>query len=73
MNIGVPTTSVSMSLGWATATHPASPGDPPRPADRSGWGSYEITAFALGPGVCQILCVLFKSEVSISPNPVKLL
>ena len=36
----------SVSPGWATAT---SPGDPPRPADRSSPGFCQITAFALGP------------------------
>ena len=34
----------------ATAA-PTSPGDPPRPAARSGPGCYGVTAFALGPGV----------------------
>ena len=52
---------------------PASPGDPPRPAGRSGPGSYQITVFALGPSVCEILCALFKTEVSISPNPAEFL
>ena len=50
-----------------------STGDPPRLAGRSGPGFYQITAFALGPGMSEILCVLFKSKVSISPNPVELL
>ena len=44
---------------------PASPGDSLRPAVRSGPGSYQIIAIALGPGVCGILCTPFKSEVSI--------
>ena len=35
--------------------------------------SCQITAFALGPGVHEILCVTFKSEVSITPSPVGLL
>ena len=47
--------------------------DSPRPAGRSDPGSYQITAFALGPSACWILCVPFKSEVSISPSPVELL
>ena len=37
--------------------------------------SYQITALALGPRVCEILYVSFKSEVSISPSlvgPLKL-
>ena len=33
---------------------------------RSGPGSYQITTFALGPGMHQILCASFKSEVCIS-------
>ena len=44
-------------------------GDSPRQIDRSGLGSYQITAFALGPGPHKILCALVKSEVSISPSP----
>ena len=52
---------------------PASPVDPPILAGRSGPSSYQITAFALGPGVCVILCAPFKSEVSISPSPLELL
>jgi len=50
-----------------------SAGDSPRPAGRSGPGSYQITTFALGPGVCEVLWVLFMSEVSISASPVGLL
>ena len=38
-----------------------------------GPGSYQITALALGPRVCEILYVSFKSEVSISPSLVGLL
>ena len=68
--------NMSASSGWAAARcplhlHPASPGH--SPAGGSGPGSYEITALALGPGACEILCVPFKSEVSISPSPVGLL
>ena len=29
-------------------------------------GSFQITASALGPGACEILCAPFKSGVSIS-------
>ena len=55
-------------------SHPtATPGDSPRPAGRSGLGSYHITAFTLSPGACESLCVQFKSEVSISLSPVGLL
>lgn len=38
----------------------------------SGPGSYQIIAFGLGPGAHEILCVPFKSEVFVSPNPVEL-
>ena len=48
---------------------PASPGDSPRSAGRFDPGSYQITASALGPRVCEILCVAFRSGVSISPSP----
>ena len=46
---------------------PASTGDAPREAGGSGSSSYQISAFALGPDVCEILCVPFKSDGSISP------
>ena len=36
-------------------------------------GSFQITASALGPGAHEILFVLFKSEVSISQDPLGLL
>ena len=36
----------------------APPGDSPRPAGRCSPGSYQITAFALGPSAHEILCVL---------------
>ena len=38
--------------------------DLPRPACRSGPGSYEVTAFALGPGTHETLCVSSKSGLS---------
>ena len=65
----------SVSSWWAAARcplyrHPASPGHSPGPAGGSGPGSHDITALALGPGACEILCVPFKSEVSLSPSPV---
>lgn len=41
--------------------------DAPRQEGGSGSGSYQISAFALGPEVCEILCVPFKSDGSISP------
>ena len=44
----------------------ASAADSPRPAGRSDPGSYQITAFVLDPRTCEIVCVPFKSEVSIS-------
>ena len=52
---------------------PASLEDHPRPAGRQGPGFYQITAFALGPGACEILCIPFRSEVSIVPSPAELL
>ena len=70
-----PSTSapVSLSPQWATASL-TSPGDPPRPASRSGPGSYEVTAFfPWGPCVHKTLCVPSKSWVSVSPSPVELL
>ena len=44
-----------------TPPHPTSPRDCPRPASGSGPGSYEVTAFALGPGAREILYNPFKS------------
>ena len=52
---------------------PASPGDTSWPAGRSGPGSWEVTAFALGSGACEILCALFKCGLSVSPSPVEVL
>ena len=52
---------------------PASLEDSPRSAGRSNPGFYQMTAFALGPGACEILCVPFKNEVSLSPSPLGLL
>lgn len=52
---------------------PVSPGDPPRPVDRSDWGSCEITAFSLGPGTHKLVCMPSKSGVSVSLNPVEFL
>ena len=52
---------------------PTSSEDSARPASRSGPSFHHIMAFALGPGACEILCVPFRSEVSVSPNPVWLL
>ena len=67
-------TATSVCVPSVSHSHtPTSSGDPSRPAGRFGPGSYEITAFALGPGMREILCVPFESEVSIPPNPVKLL
>ena len=45
-----------------------SPRDPPKPAGRSGPVFYQITAFTLGPSMCEILCTPFKGEISISVN-----
>ena len=52
---------------------PASPGDPPRPAVRSGLGSCEFTALPLCRGVHETFCVPSKSGVSVSPSPVEFL
>ena len=50
-----------MSPGGATAA-PTSQGGSSRPADASGPGSYEITAFALDLGVHEVfVCASFKS------------
>ena len=46
----------------------ASSGDPPRSANESDLGSFQMTASALGPRGCEILCVPFQSGVSVSPN-----
>lgn len=53
--------------GWSFVSHLFSL----RPAVRSGRGSYQSTAFALGPGAHEILCVPFRSE-SIPLSPVGL-
>ena len=45
---------------------PASPGDSPGSACGSDPGSFQMTASALGLGACEILCVPFKSGVSVS-------
>ena len=52
---------------------PASPEDRPRPAGRSGPGSYEVTAFAVDPKAQESLCALSKNGVSVSPSFVELL
>ena len=44
-----------------TTASPASPGDPPRPAGRSGPGSYGVTVFALSPNARQTLWAPSKS------------
>ena len=43
---------------------PVSLGDPPRPVDRSDWGSCKITAFSLGPGTNESLRVCALQEWS---------
>ena len=52
---------------------PASLGDTLRSAGASDLGYSQIIASALSPGAHEILCVLFKSGVSISPGPLGLL
>ena len=49
--------------GWSFVSHLFSL----RPAVRSGPGSYQSTAFVLGPGAHEILHVSFKSE-SLFPS-----
>ena len=46
----------------------ASPGDPQRPAGRSGPGFYEVTAFSLGPGIRETLCAPTRSGVCFSQS-----
>ena len=55
-------------LQWPSA----SPGSSPRSAGGSDPGSFQITASALGPGVCEIFCVPFNDGVSISYSPLTL-
>ena len=46
----------------------------PKSADMFGPESYQITAFTLGPGACEVfVCMPLKSKISISPGPVELL
>ena len=45
----------------------ASQGDSPRPEGRSDWGSYHVTALALGPETCEILWVSFKRKDKNKP------
>ena len=45
---------------------PASLGDSPTSSGGSEPGSFQMTASALGPGACEILCEPFKNGVSIS-------
>ena len=47
---------------------PASPGDSPRSAGGSDPDSIQLTASALRPGACEILCVPFKNGVYF-PQP----
>ena len=63
---------VSLSLWWATVT-PASAGDPPTLAGRSGSVSYGVTAPSPGPDAHTALCVPSKSRVSVSPSAVEVL
>ena len=52
---------------------PTTPGNLPRSVGGSDPGSFQITASALGATVYTILCVPFKSGVSISHSPQGLL
>ena len=56
-----------------TQLPPFSSGDPPRLAGKSGPGSYEVIAFALGPGMHETLFAPSKSGDSASSSPVELL
>lgn len=51
----------------------ASLGHSPTPADKSGPGFYQMTAFVLSSGVYDTLCMSCKKEISISFSPVGLL
>lgn len=51
----------------------ASLGHSPTPADKSGPGFYQMTAFVLSSGVYDTLCMPCKKEISISLSPVGLL
>ena len=61
----------SMSPGKSQLS-PASLGCFPRSASGSNPGSFQITASALGLGVCEILHMPFKSRVSVSYNLIAL-
>lgn len=65
-------TPVSVSPGELQLP-PASLENSLRSAGRSDPGSFQITASALAPSVCEILCESFKSRVFISPSPVRFL
>ena len=52
---------------------PASLGDSLRSECRSDPGSFQMTASALGPNACEVLCEPVKSGVSISHRPLALL
>ena len=52
---------------------PATAGDPPTLADRSGSVSYGVTAPSLGPDSHITVCVPSKSGVSVCPSPVEVL
>ena len=56
-----------------TQPPPASAGDPPTLAGRSGSVSRGSLLLPLGPDVHTTLCVPSKSEVSLSPSPVEVL
>ena len=63
---------VSLSYG-ETEPPPASAGDPPTLAGRSGSVSMGSLLLPLGPDVHTTLCVPSKSGVSVSPIPVEVL
>ena len=65
--------SSSVCVPRVGPVRPVSPEDTPKISSGFDPGYYPVTAFALGPDALEILCALFKSEVSISPNPVEFL
>ena len=62
---------VSLSSRWATATPPASAGDPPTLAGRSGSASYGVTAPSPGSRCTNYFVCALKIGVSVSPDLLK--
>ena len=66
-------TSVYVPRWTAVSQLPIFPGISPKPEVRSGPGFYQNTTFALCPTVHEILCVPFKTDVSIFTSPLVVL